>query len=119
MALNIKTSFCLLGLLVLVVLPSDAFAQKIYTPAELRKMVAAGKLPAQGKPKLVSQENEFDTCIAAIKNIFSAVGSNYPSKIIANTSIVYNRKIWANDGVTLVTCSKLAGKIVVSISSYI
>jgi predicted amino acid racemase len=98
---------------------TPCFAAKSYTPAELRKMVNAGKYPKQGKPVSESRAMAFPACKSTAKSVIDQVRPNYPSEVIVDTGIMYMAKLWTNTGVVLMACSQLDGKLVTTTSDYL
>lgn len=110
----------ILGILVGLLVSVPAFAAKTtYTPSQLRHMVASGHAPAQKKhPTVVSKHMSFADCVATVQAAIDAVHPKYPTDVIVNTSIMFMGKIWTNDGVVLMTCSKPDRKLVLLRDEY-
>lgn len=97
---------------------SLAAAGKTYTKAELQKMTAAGRYPAQGTVSTESKPASFVACSATIDSITSSLGG-YPAETIVNTGIIRMVKMWTNDGVVTVSCSGPDRKMVITKAPYI
>lgn len=78
---------------------------KEYTPSQLFKMVNSGKFPEQIDGTTTYSSVPFATCAANAEKIARSVEENYPVKRIIQTSSIVTYKFWANDGVTVVTCT--------------
>ena len=102
-----------------IAVSTPCWAAKSYTPAELRKMVKAGKYPKQGKPVSEGRAMTFPACKATATSVIDQVKPNYPSEIIVDTGIMYMAKVWTNTGVVLMTCSQPDGKFVSATSEYL
>lgn len=106
-----------LALAVLLAFP--AYAAKIYTPQQLRKMVNSGNLPKQGAPTTHTQTMSFGACVAKVNAVVASVKPQYPAKIIVQTKILHMAKIWANDGAMTLSCSQPDGKLVITNATYL
>ena len=91
---------------VLVGINLPANAQKRYTPAQLRSMVAGGNYPAQAGPSNKVESLDFSSCKNLVEGMLNDVKANYPVQSIAESSIVWSKKVWTNDGAIVFTCSK-------------
>lgn len=89
-----------------------------YTPEQLNRMVNSGNFPEQGPSSSESKYMDFEQCVLTAKTVSDSIKDYYPTSVITDTSIAYIVKIWANDGVTLITCSKSDNKMVMTQSSY-
>lgn len=96
-----------------------AHAATTYTPAQLKKMVNNGKYPKQGNPTTQTMNVPFEGCNLKVKQIISDIGENYPAQQIADSNIIKSTKIWTNDGVLVLTCSKPDEKLIMTISKYL
>ena len=83
-----------------------ANAQKRYTPAQLRTMVERGSYPAQAAPSNQVESLDFSSCKNLVEGMLNDVKANYPVQSIAESSIVWSKKVWTNDGAIVFTCSK-------------
>ena len=110
-----------ISLFVIVGLPivSDCFAQITFTPAELRRMVEAGKPPKQGAPSTRSEPMNYASCVAKIKAIVASVRPNYPTETILSTNIGLIEKVWTNDAAMTFTCSAPDNRLVITTSKYL
>ncbi|MGH8428518.1 MAG: hypothetical protein ACRES7_11165 [Gammaproteobacteria bacterium] len=109
-----------IGIFIALLISVPAFAAKItYTPSQLRHMVESGHPPAQKKqPTVVSKHMSFAACVATVRAAIDAVQPEYPTDVIVNTSMMFMGKMWANDGVVLMTCSKPDRKLVLLRDEY-
>lgn len=114
-ARQLLVSILLMG----AVFSTPCFAGKTNTPAELKKMVNAGKYPKQGKPVSQSKATAFTACKASAKNVIDQVKPNYPSEVVVDTGIMYMAKLWTNTGVVLMTCGQPGSKLVTTTSDYL
>ena len=97
---------------------SPAFAQKTYTPDQLKTMVASGKYPAQGAPSTRSEVVSFSVCVAKVQEMLGAVRSNYPVTTIVSTKILRVEKLWTNDAAMTFSCSAPDGKLAITSAPY-
>lgn len=95
-----------------------SFAQLTYTPAQLQKMVKAGKYPKQGASKTETKPMDFDVCVTTATQLIGAVKENYPTAMIADTAIFRAEKVWTNDGAMIVGCSKPDRALTLTMSPY-
>lgn len=95
-----------------------AEAGKTYTPAQLRKMVAAGKFPDQGPVETKVQRMDYTTCIASMASVVESVQPDYPTKTIMSSNIGRIEKVWTNDAAMTLTCSAPDGKLVITTAKY-
>ncbi len=106
-------------LIILIFLTSNAIASATYTKDQLNSMASAGQFPAQEPPVTKGVENiSFDMCQLNAKSTYNQVVGSYPVREIVDTNDLYIVKIWTNDGVIMVSCSKPDNKKVVTQSSY-
>jgi len=89
-----------------------------YTPQQLNRMIAAGRYPQQGPAQSQSKSMNFGDCKSRVRMIAGSVGGDYPVQTIADSGVMYSVKIWANDGVTLATCSALDRAMTLTMSRY-
>lgn len=83
-----------------------ASAQKRFTPAQLRTMVDRGDYPPQAAPSSKVEPLDFTSCKNLVEGMLNDVKANYPVQSIAQSSIVWSKKVWTNDGAVVFTCSK-------------
>jgi len=95
-----------------------AFAQKTYTPAQLKTMVASGKYPSQGAPSTRSEVVPFSVCVTKVQQVLDAVKSNYPAATIVSTNILRVEKLWTNDAAMTFSCSAPDGKLAITSAPY-
>lgn len=111
------------GLLLVIFLSAGfvnlAYAEKVYTPAQLRSMVKKGKYPQQGKPAMQSERMDYATCIAKVTALVNAVGTEYPTSTVLNTNIGRIEKVWTNDSAVTLTCSAPDRKLVITTAPYL
>lgn len=98
---------------------SPAFAEKTYTPAQLRSMVQSGNYPKQGSPLTQSQSLGYSACIAKVKAVVGSVQSEYPSSTVLSTNIARIDKVWTNDAAMTLSCSAPDGKLVITTAPYL
>ena len=103
--------------IILVTLSISTYAEKIYTPSQLNRMVDDGQYPEQG-PVSDTQTRSipFAACKVAVDNIMSQVRGLYPVETIVDTGLVY--MAWANNGATTATCSKSDQKMLLTVAPY-
>lgn len=95
-----------------------ANAGKTYTPAELHRMIEAGKYPKQGPVKEQVREMGYATCINTMDQIIGAIKPYYPSAVIVSTNTMRTEKVWTNDGAVTVTCSAANDKLIMTVAPY-
>ena len=90
-----------------------------YTKQQLNRMAAAGQYPSQG-PVIDKQVRPmtFSSCKRVAESVMSQLRGSYPVETIVDTKIMYMVKSWANDGVTLVTCSQPDSTLVLTRADY-
>lgn len=104
--------------LFLISMTLSAFA-KTYTKEELNRLAQSGNYPTQGVLEPVSDEViQFDACKEAAKSIVDSVSSNYPTKVLSDTSLMYSAKVWTNDAAILMTCTQPDNRSTVKKSVY-
>lgn len=94
------------------------YAQKTYTPAQLKSMIQSGKYPAQGDVQTQTVSRSYSECIATMDEILGAVRPYYPVQTIASSRDIRVEKAWTNDGAVTVSCSAPDRKMVLTRSSY-
>ena len=117
-----KLSIAALALLAFTTLSlsTPSWAGKEYTPAQLRKMVSAGKPPKQGPvQKEETRKIEFDKCVAMMGSIANAAKPNYPTAMIVNTKVLWIEKVWSNDAAMTLSCSAPDGKALMTSAPYL
>lgn len=97
---------------------TPAYAGKTYTPAELHRMINAGKYPKQGPVKEQVRELGYATCINTMDQIIGAMKPHYPSALIVSTNTMRTEKVWTNDGAVTVTCSAANDKLIMTVAPY-
>lgn len=102
----------------MLLLLSPAFAEKTYTPAQLRSMFQSGKLPKQGSPTTQTKAMDFESCVVQVKSIVQSVQPNYPTSTILSTNSALMEKVWTNDAAMTMSCSAPDGKLVITSSPY-
>lgn len=110
---------CALVVAFITTMATFAYAQKTYTPAELRKMVDAGMFPRQGSPTTKAESMNYTTCIAKVESVIASVRPNYPTRTVASTNIMRMEKLWTNDAAMTLTCSAHDGKFVITSAPYL
>lgn len=91
-----------------------------YKPAQLKEMIASGRYPLQGKPKVEEKEMEdFSTCVLAIEALISAVEPYYPTEVIVDLPTARIHKFWTNDSSVMIACSEPDGKYVMTTAPYV
>jgi len=101
---------------VITVIPSYA---KTYTGTQLRAMIKKNNYPDQGPSQTQTQEISYSKCKEVVLQTVRQMGGAIPSETIADTSIVYSKKLWNNDSAMLFTCSAPDNKLTIVISPYI
>lgn len=96
-----------------------ANAQKRYTPAQLRTMVDRGDYPTQAAPSNKVESLDFASCKNLVEGMMNDVKANYPVQSIAQSSVVWSKKVWTNDGAVVFTCSKPDQTFVTTTSPYL
>ena len=96
-----------------------AYAQKKYTPAQLRTMVARGDYPAQAAPSNQVESLDFTSCKNHVEGLLNDVKANYPVQSIVQSSTVWSKKVWTNNGAMVFTCSKPDQTFVITTSPYL
>ena len=76
-----------------------------YTSAQLRELVASKNYPKEGESSTSTRQMAFGDCLTTTHSVLASMQPEYPVEIIADTSIVFMAKAWANDGAVLITCS--------------
>ncbi|UAN59913.1 hypothetical protein [Serratia sp. JSRIV004] len=106
-------------LLLTILMVASFFATaKEYTKEQLNSLVGSGNYPEQGVPQTLADEIvSFAECKEIGRSTLSSV-SSYPTRVLADTSLIYSIKIWANDGVIFMTCTKPDNRSVVKKSIY-
>lgn len=102
-----------------LLLSQAAYASKTYTPAQLRKMINAGKPPEQGTPTAKSQPASFSACVTQVNTLIDSVKDQYPTAIIVQTKILHMAKLWTNDGAMTFSCSEPDGKLITTTAKYL
>lgn len=108
-----------IGTLIILFFSPSAYAEKTYTPDQLRRMVNSGNPPEQVSPTTQTKTMPFDSCIISVDTIIDSIEPNYPTKVIAKTNIVYTVKIWTNDAAMTLSCSQPDRKLVITTAKYL
>ena len=102
----------------LISLCAPVFAQKTYTPAQLRAMVNGGRYPDQGAASTQTKTMDYAQCIATLESVVGAVQPNYPARTIVSTNVMRVEKVWTNDAAVTVSCSAPDRKLVMTSAPY-
>ena len=105
--------------LYIVGLTLPAYADKTYTPAQLRDMVQSGNYPKQGAASTQTKSADYASCIAQIEAIVSSVRPNYPTQTIVSTNLMRTEKVWTNDAAMTLTCSAPEKKLIITMAPYL
>ena len=101
----------------LLTLTVPAWAEKEYTPEQLRQMVAAGRFPAQLAPAEEEKNVEFSQCKEVVRSLMSDVQPDYPVRTLRDVPALLQVKLWTNDAAVVMSCSR-DGRLVVQKSLY-
>jgi hypothetical protein len=104
--------------LLLLLLSTQAQAEKTYTANELHRMIGNGQYPPEGAESSTSKPMEFAVCRATAEGIISQIKGHYPIQIKVNDSSYYSVKAWTNDGSVTASCSKFTEVLILAQAPY-
>ena len=93
-------------------------ATRTYTPEELRDMVAAGKPPRLVKPQTQTQRASFPACAQQARALVDSARPSYPVRVLADTRYAYRARVWTNNALMTLSCSRLSERSVLTIAPY-
>ncbi|WP_237387144.1 hypothetical protein [Xenorhabdus sp. Sc-CR9] len=96
-----------------------AYSATTYTKEQLNSMVNSGRYPDQLSTATTNSSSmNFSDCKKSARDITNQIASEYPVEEIVDSNILFMVKLWANDGVIMVTCSEPDRKMIVTQSEY-
>ncbi len=108
----------MLGLM-LSVMAASSLASVTYTKENLSTMYAKGKLPKVG-PAVTTDETlmDFNDCRTKGNETYTSSVGNYPAKIIIDSGVLYTLKIWKENALVVINCSRTEGKRTITQADY-
>ncbi len=98
---------------------ASAHAGNTYTPAQLSKMIEAGRYPKQGNVTKTVKSIVYAACILNLEKFVDAIKPPYPAETIASTDTIRTDKLWTNDAAMTVTCLAESDEMVITIAPYL
>ncbi len=108
----------MLGLM-LAVMAAPSFAGVTYTKENLSTMYSKGKLPKVGSAVTIDETMmEFNDCRAKGNETYTSSVGSYPAKIIIDSGVLYTLKIWKENVLVVINCSRTEGKRTITQADY-
>ncbi|XBS68688.1 hypothetical protein ABK905_18955 [Acerihabitans sp. KWT182] len=108
----------IMGML-LFVMAFSSLAGVTYTKENLNVIYEKGKLPKVGQA--VTKEDtpmDFNECRNIGNQTYAASVGSYPAKIINDSGVEYQLKIWKENGLVVFNCSRTEGRKTITQADY-